>query len=180
MVVKEMKGRRDRELDALEVAFAGMADRTRLRILGLLGSGELCVCTIYETLRVSQPAVSRHLAYLRRAGLVETRRAGKWVHYRIAESPSPAVRRLLESVGPVLDSLGTAVTDRGRLECIPRDCQDAGSGLRTLRNSRPFDGKELSRLEEPITRSGVGSARGRGGSRPGGSQRKSGRVHPSE
>ena len=63
--------------------FQALGDATRLRILGLLLSGEVCVCHIHESLRIPQPKVSRHLAYLRRSGLVDTRRDGLWVFYRL-------------------------------------------------------------------------------------------------
>jgi ArsR family transcriptional regulator, arsenate/arsenite/antimonite-responsive transcriptional repressor len=69
---------------SLEHLFRALADSTRLRILNLIAEQEICVCYFVETLHVSQPKVSRHLAYLRRARLVETRRDGKWMHYRLA------------------------------------------------------------------------------------------------
>ena len=74
-----------KQLDELEGLFKALGDATRLRILGLLLNGEVCVCHIHESLKVSQPKASRHLAYLREAGLVETRREGVWIHYRLAE-----------------------------------------------------------------------------------------------
>ncbi len=67
--------------------FAALADRTRLRLLNLMNGREVCVCYFVEILRQSQPKISRHLAYLRRAGIVSARREGKWMHYRI-ERPS--------------------------------------------------------------------------------------------
>ncbi len=63
--------------------FAALADRTRLRLLNLMNGREVCVCYFVEILKQSQPKVSRHLAYLRRAGVVKARREGKWMHYRI-------------------------------------------------------------------------------------------------
>jgi ArsR family transcriptional regulator len=78
-----------RDLAAL---FAALADPTRLRILSLLVGGEVCVCDIHESLRLPQPTVSRHLAYLRRAGLVDARRAGVWMHYRLAALEDPSAR----------------------------------------------------------------------------------------
>ncbi len=71
-----------KHLEDMEVLFKALADATRLRILGLLLTGEVCVCHIHESLKIPQPKASRHLAYLRRAGLVETRREGLWGHYR--------------------------------------------------------------------------------------------------
>ena len=69
--------------------FAALADRTRLRLLNLMNGREVCVCYFVEILKQSQPKISRHLAYLRRAGLVSARREGKWMHYKI-ERPSDA------------------------------------------------------------------------------------------
>lgn len=75
--------------------FKTLSDPTRLRLLNLLACGETCVCELTDTLRVVQPKVSRHLAHLKRAGLVEARRDGKWMHYRWAESGDPLVRHVL-------------------------------------------------------------------------------------
>ena len=75
-----------KQLSELDRLFKALADPTRLRILGLLLTGEVCVCHIHESLRIPQPKASRHLAYLRRAGLVDTRRDGLWIHYRLAVS----------------------------------------------------------------------------------------------
>ena len=72
--------------------YGALADATRLRILGVLADGEVCVCHIHEALRLPQPTVSRHLAHLRRAGLVKTRREGLWIHYRLAEVADPSAR----------------------------------------------------------------------------------------
>ena len=69
--------------------FAALADRTRLRLLNLMNGREVCVCYFVEILKQSQPKISRHLAYLRRAGIVSARREGKWMHYRI-ERPTDA------------------------------------------------------------------------------------------
>jgi ArsR family transcriptional regulator len=75
--------------------FKTLADPTRLRLLNLLACGETCVCELTDTLRVVQPKVSRHLAYLKRAGLVEARRNGKWMHYRWAKHGDPLIRHVL-------------------------------------------------------------------------------------
>lgn len=76
--------------------FRAVSDRTRLRILHLLQGGELCVCEIVAALRVPQPKASRHLAYLRRAGLVVARRDGLWMHYRLAPAGNPFHQKLLD------------------------------------------------------------------------------------
>ena len=75
--------------------FKTLSDPTRLRLLNLLGCGETCVCELTDTLRVVQPKVSRHLAQLKRAGLVEAQRNGKWMHYRWAKQGDPLVRHVL-------------------------------------------------------------------------------------
>jgi ArsR family transcriptional regulator len=83
------------QIGTLETLFKALADRTRLRILGLLLGGEVCVCDIHEALGIPQPKASRHLAYLRRAGLVADRKAGLWVHYRLADPGDPIVETIL-------------------------------------------------------------------------------------
>src|ERR1041384_3807791 len=72
-----------------ELFFRAFADRTRLRLLNLLGKDEVCVCFFVEILKTNQPKISRHLAYLRRAGVVGARRDGQWMHYRIVEPADP-------------------------------------------------------------------------------------------
>lgn len=74
----------------LEQLFFGMADRTRLRMIDLLTSEELCSCEIMAAMNLTQPNTSHHLGILERTGLVETRKEGKWVFYR----PSPSVKKL--------------------------------------------------------------------------------------
>lgn len=68
-----------------------LGDPTRLRLLNLLRGGEICVCYFVEILGEPQPKVSRHLAYLRRAGVVDVRREGKWMHYKLAPTAHQAV-----------------------------------------------------------------------------------------
>ena len=83
---------------SLEQIFAALSDRTRLRLLNLLALGEICVCYFTEILGAPQPTISRHLAYLRRSGLVTARRDGKWVHYRAAHDRGSQAARILSSV----------------------------------------------------------------------------------
>lgn len=82
----------------MELLFRALADRTRLRLLNLMDEGEVCVCFFVEVLRMNQPKISRHLAYLRRAGVVAARREGKWMHYRIV---TPADERAAHVFGEV-------------------------------------------------------------------------------
>src|SRR5256714_11789619 len=87
-----------KQVVAMERLFKALADSTRLLILGLLLTGEVCVCHIHESLRITQPKASRHLAYLRRSGLVETRRDGLWIHYRLATLPDPILAAIVTAV----------------------------------------------------------------------------------
>jgi ArsR family transcriptional regulator len=105
-----------RELQAVDQVFKALADPNRIRILGLLSKGEICVCHIYESLRLPQSLVSRHLAYLRRAGLVEARKEGLWVHYRIAAQRDDVMRTLLDAVYHCVGHLSTVAKDAKRLE----------------------------------------------------------------
>lgn len=103
--------------------FAALADRTRLRVLNLLKAGEVCVCYFVEILGESQPKVSRHLAYLRRAGVVSARRDGKWIHYSLARPADPALAAVLESTLAALEKDKQMQRDRSALErvcCGPR------------------------------------------------------------
>jgi ArsR family transcriptional regulator len=83
--------------EALEQLFQALGDRTRVRLLNLMAEGEICVCFFVEVLAEPQPKISRHLAYLRSAGLVGTRREAKWMHYRITPPEHPAARRIFEA-----------------------------------------------------------------------------------
>ncbi|HYP29738.1 MAG TPA: metalloregulator ArsR/SmtB family transcription factor [Blastocatellia bacterium] len=82
----------------MEMLFRALADRTRLRLLNLMGCGEVCVCFFVEVLGTNQPKISRHLAYLRRAGIVEARREGKWMHYRVQTPSDPYAAGVLADV----------------------------------------------------------------------------------
>ena len=100
-------------MDAVEETYKALADRTRLRILALLMDGEVCVCDIHDTLRLPQPTASRHLAYLRRAGLVEARRDGTWMHYRLADL-DPVVREIVQTAGHAMSHVAGMERDRQR------------------------------------------------------------------
>jgi ArsR family transcriptional regulator, arsenate/arsenite/antimonite-responsive transcriptional repressor len=100
--------------------FRACSDRTRLRILNLLLNGELCVCDIVNTLKVPQPTTSRHLAYLRRAGLVEARRDGLWMHYKLATPQSAFHKKLIDCLGSCFLDVPQLAQDKQRLK--PRRC----------------------------------------------------------
>lgn len=82
----------------VDVLYRAFSDRTRLRILHMLRSGELCVCHIVDVLKVPQPKASRHLAYLRKSGLVLARKEGRWAYYRLAPARSKVHQLLIESI----------------------------------------------------------------------------------
>ena len=106
----------------MERFFQALGDNTRLRLLNLMGSQELCVCYFVEILGQAQPKISRHLAYLRSAGIVAARRDGTWMHYRIVPPPHAGAARILRQT---LDWLGEdrgMLADRARLSkacCAP-------------------------------------------------------------
>ncbi len=97
----------------LAVLFKALSDETRLVMMALLlRHGELCVCDFVRVLGVTQSKASRHLRYLLHAGLVQDRRDGVWVHYRVHESPGPEGRAMLEAVKPLLDRLDLGACER--------------------------------------------------------------------
>jgi len=107
----------------LALLFASLSDRTRLRLLNLMDGREVCVCYFVEILGQSQPKISRHLAYLRRAGLVASRRDGKWAHYRIVTPLSAGAARILRETLRTLREDKAMQSDMARLErscCTPR------------------------------------------------------------
>jgi ArsR family transcriptional regulator len=102
-------------VEQTNTVFRAFADETRLRILNVLLEGELCVCDLCDVLRVQQPKMSRHLAYLRRARLVDVRREGKWKYYSIPGRPTGVEKTLLDCVGSCLRGVGTLRRDLTRL-----------------------------------------------------------------
>src|SRR3989338_6225466 len=106
----------NKQLADMERLFQALAGSTRLRILGLLLAGEVCVCHIHETLRIPQPRASRHLAYLRRSGLVDTRRDGLWVHYRLADLSDPILSTIRQAVVHALGHVEAVHRDASRLQ----------------------------------------------------------------
>ncbi len=103
---------------SIELLFKALADRTRLRILNLIGGDEICVCFFVEVLNINQPKISRHLAYLRRAKVVSARREGKWMHYRIVEPPDPHAATIFREVRASLTNDAEMNRDRARLNQI--------------------------------------------------------------
>lgn len=107
----------------MEHIFQGLADRTRLRLINLMADQEVCVCYFVEILDAPQPTISRHLAYLRRTGLVAARRDGKWMHYRISVPADRFARQLLVDTLRWLNADKDMQRDRARLGracCTPQ------------------------------------------------------------
>lgn len=103
-------------VDSLETLFAALSDGTRLRLLNLMAEGEVCVCFFIEVLDQPQPTISRHLAYLRKAGLVTDRRDGKWIHYSVVPPSNPAARQAFEGVLEALRGDPAMQADLRRLQ----------------------------------------------------------------
>jgi ArsR family transcriptional regulator len=106
----------------IELFFQALGDNTRLRLLNLMGEQEICVCFFVEILGQGQPKISRHLAYLRRAGIVEARRDGKWMHYRIVMPPNIGAAQVLRQTLAWLKDERSMQADSSRLSkacCSP-------------------------------------------------------------
>jgi ArsR family transcriptional regulator len=106
-----------------DLFFRALADRTRLRLLNLMRSEEVCVCFFVEILKTHQPKISRHLAYLRRAGIVGARREGPWMHYRIVEPADTDAAQVLRDTLAWLGNDREMQRDRERLVkvcCAPQ------------------------------------------------------------
>jgi ArsR family transcriptional regulator len=107
----------------LVTLFAALADPTRLRLLNLMDGREVCVCYFVEILKQGQPKISRHLAYLRRVGIVEARRDGKWMHYRIERPDDPKAASILDATLQSFKGDRNMQADLARLEkacCEPQ------------------------------------------------------------
>jgi ArsR family transcriptional regulator len=103
-------------ISSVDRMFRAFSDRTRLRILHLLLPGELCVCHIVDVLDLSQPKISRHLAYLRRTGLVLARKEGLWNYYRLAPAQSTFHEKLLQCLGTCFREVPELTQDAQRLK----------------------------------------------------------------
>ena len=102
-------------LDVSIELFKAFADPVRLRLLNLLSDGEVCVCYLHEALDLPQSTVSRHLAYLRKRGLVVGRKEGLWVHYRLAKPAGALHRALIGCLGACLEDIDVLKQDRRKL-----------------------------------------------------------------
>ncbi|MDR3725165.1 MAG: metalloregulator ArsR/SmtB family transcription factor [Terracidiphilus sp.] len=99
--------------------FLALANETRLELLRLIGDREVCVCELVEALRQPQPKISQHLACLRSVGVVQARREGKWMHYRIVPPPHPGAERILRATLAWLseDKPKTSIRSKSTLAC---------------------------------------------------------------
>jgi ArsR family transcriptional regulator len=111
--------RRPSESIDLAALFAALADPTRLRLLNLMNAREVCVCYFVEILKQPQPKISRHLAYMRNAGIVSARREGKWMHYSITNLKDESAIGILKAA---LDALAGRKDMRADVASLSRAC----------------------------------------------------------
>ena len=112
-----------RQKAPLDLLFRALADPTRLRLINLMADQEICVCYFIDVIGAPQPKISRHLAYLRRAGIVSSRREGKWMHYRLAVPSESHAAAILKMTVQALHEDKGMQRDRERLDracCGPR------------------------------------------------------------
>jgi ArsR family transcriptional regulator len=119
----------------LDQLFRALADPTRLRLINLMSEQEICVCYFIEVIGAPQPKISRHLAYLRRAGIVAARREGKWMHYRLASPPDPYSASILKDTITALRANKQMQRDREQLE---RACCGPSSLVQVLGAPMPL------------------------------------------
>jgi len=119
----------------IEDLFKALADRTRLRLINLIGDSEVCVCFFVTILKTSQPKISRHLAYLRRAGIAASRREGKWMHYRLTAPPDEHAARIFREVRASLAEHPKMQHDRKKLLKV---CCAAQMPVQLRRAPRPM------------------------------------------
>jgi ArsR family transcriptional regulator len=103
------------QLSNADVKFRAFSDRIRLRILYLLLNGEMCVCDLVDTLKVPQPTASRHLAYLRKTGLVATQKRGLWMYYSLVPAKTTFHKKLIECLAACLKEVPEIHQDKARL-----------------------------------------------------------------
>ena len=121
--------------------FAALSDHTRLRLLNLMDGREVCVCYFVEILGQSQPKISRHLAYLRRAGVVAARREGKWMHYRIVVPSHVGAARILgETIAVVRDE-----------KAMQEDLARLGNACCVAAKVSALEGAPLPILVDPVS-----------------------------
>lgn len=120
---------------SLDQLFRALADPTRLRLIHLMSEQEICVCYFIEVIGAPQPTISRHLAYLRRAGLVAARRQGKWMHYRLTAPRDPHALAILNTT---LDALKNSAEMQRDCERLNRACCGPKSLVQVLGAPAPM------------------------------------------
>ncbi|HEV7966004.1 MAG TPA: metalloregulator ArsR/SmtB family transcription factor [Candidatus Acidoferrales bacterium] len=119
----------------IDLLFRALADRTRLRLLNLIADKEICVCYFVEILRMSQPKISRHLAYLRHAGIVAARRQGRWMHYRLLAPRDRVAAAILKETLAHFRQIPEMQGDLAKLET---SCCNPNSAGRPLQAPQPL------------------------------------------
>jgi ArsR family transcriptional regulator, arsenate/arsenite/antimonite-responsive transcriptional repressor len=135
----------------MESFYMALADKTRLRLLNLMRDEEVCVCFFTEVLGDSQPKISRHLGYLRNAGIVKARRDGKWMHYSIVEPEDKAGKRVLEEALAWLDDQAEMRAERERYKkvcCTPELLVQIARTPINFTPSPSREPNEINRIEE--------------------------------
>jgi len=122
-------------LKEMEIFFLALADKTRLRILNLMRESEVCVCFFTEVLGESQPKISRHLAYLRGAGIVSARRDGKWMHYKIVMPENFHTAKILQDM---LEGLKSKKSMREDYEKLVSVCCAVKTPVTIARAPKPY------------------------------------------
>lgn len=135
----------EKGLSEMENLFTALADKTRLRLLNLMREDEICVCFFVEVLGESQPKISRHLAYLRNAGIVESRRDGKWMHYKIVEPENNNTAQILRDT---LDWLDSQEEMQIEYEALAAACCSPDAPITIVRAPKPETFAETNMNEE--------------------------------
>ena len=130
----------------METLFLALADKTRLRLLNLMREDEICVCYFTEVLGESQPKISRHLAYLRNAGIVSARREGKWMNYKIEMPQNPFAAGVLQDT---LDWLKAQNHMREDYEKLARVCCSVEVPVTIIRAPTPKTFAEANTNYQP-------------------------------
>ena len=139
----------------IEPLFKALADRTRLRVINLIGDDEVCVCFFVEVLKTNQPKVSRHLAYLRRAGVVSARRDGKWMHYRLVKPANDHAAKIFQEVRAWLANNPEMRRDKERFEKI---CGATQLSAQLRRAPRPANSRQSNQRQMDTDRTDLISA----------------------
>ena len=123
----------------LPAVLKALSDPTRMRILALLGSSQVCVCHIHTALGIPQPTASRHLAHLKRAGLVQSCKIGLWVHYCLRPLPDARLQAVVDAARAAAE--GTPA--------VSRDCCRLTEAMKTIRSPLQDQSENRRRDDHP-------------------------------